>query len=200
MSPRLRIIVWTLLCVTTVFALSAIGVQVQKIRQPPLPKFKQLPEFQLTERTGKPVTLSDLKGKVWLADFIYTTCPGPCPMISSHLATLQKSALQQDTVRFVSISTDPSNDTPEVLRKYAEHLNASDKWLFLTGEKAVVYDLIEHGFFLAVAEQADEKNRVVHSTKIALVDKQGVIRKYFNGENAEQDAEILRDIAQLLRE
>ncbi len=200
MSSRSKTVLWILLFSTATFALAAIGFQLRTLEQPPLEKFKPVPDFHLTDQRAKTVALSDLKGKVWLADFIYTTCPGPCPMISHRLSDLQKEALKNPDVRFVSISTDPAHDTPEVLQKYAELFHASDRWLFLTGEKAKVQDLIRNGFSLAIADQDDPKNPVVHSTKLVLVDKDGVIRKYFDGQSDENNAEILHDISRLVRE
>ena len=120
-------------------------------------------------------------------------------MISSRLRELQTRTLKNPDVRLVSISTDPEHDTPAVLQDYAKNFQASEHWLFLTGEKAKVYDLIQNGFMLAVVPQNDAKNPVVHSTKLVLVDRQGVIRKFYDGQNAGNDAEILRDIEQLVR-
>lgn len=200
MTPRTRAIAWILLSGTAVFALCVIAIQFGKFREPPLPRFNSVPDFQLTERHGQPISIHDLRGKVWLADFIYSSCPGPCPMISSRLSDLQKQAFQKPDVRFVSISTDPANDTPAVLQAYAERFHASDKWLFLTGDTTKVHDLIQRGFSLAVVEQPGEKERVIHSTKLVLVDKNGVIRKYFDGQNGGANSVILHEIDRLLRE
>lgn len=184
----------------------AIGATYLQLKHPPQPEpslehIKTLPDFQLTERSGKPVRLSDLKGKVWLADFVYTTCEGPCPLISGHLAKLQKTALQNPGVRFVSITTDPDHDTPEALRSYAERFGASpDQWLFLTGEKAKVHALIRDGFMLAVVEQPNEPQPIVHSTKLMLVDKNGVIRSFYDGATDSENEVILSDIQRLLKE
>ena len=213
MSSRTKLLVSILLAVTGAFALSVLALEI-KFRngangreaaspqaREELSPIKALPDFQLTERSGKTVRLADLKGKVWLADFVYTTCTGPCPMISHHLASLQNRTLENADVRFVSISTDPAHDTPDVLQKYAGEMHASpDKWLFLTGEKAQVYDLIEHGFLLPVVEQPNEPQPIMHSTRLALVDKRGVIRAFYDGTEGEGDERILRDIARLLAE
>lgn len=185
------------------FAIGATWLQLTHPPQPqrPLAQIKPLPDFQLTERSGQTVRLSDLKGKVWLADFIYTTCTGPCPMISHRLADLQKDALKNPDVRFVSISTNPDTDTPAVLQHYAENLGASsDKWLFLTGEKPKVHGLIRDGFMSAVVEQPSEEQPIIHSTKLMLVDKNGVIRNLYDGASGEGNGEILRDIERLLAE
>ena len=202
-SPRLKIVLWYLLFTgVTAFAVAATYLQL-KHPQRSLDRIRPLPAFELIERSGKQVRLADLKGKVWLADFIYTTCGGPCPMLTSRLAGLQKDALQLPDVRFVSITTDPERDVPAVLQSYAEHFQASpDKWLFLTGEKAKVHGLIQSGFTLAVAEQPGEKEPIIHSTKLALVDKSGVIRAFYDGADTspEASAQILSDIRRLLRE
>jgi protein SCO1/2 len=167
----------------------------------PLRAIKQVPEFQLTERSGKPFGLADLKGKVWIADFMYSTCPGPCPMMSSRLSELQDTLFRFDDVRFVSITTNPQVDTPEVLRGYAEKFHAStNKWLFLTGDKARIYELGNKGFLLSVAELKDGTEPVVHSTKLALVDRTGMIRGYYSTEGEGNREKIIRDVETLLRE
>ena len=208
--PRKRLFLFYALCICVGgFAIGATYLQLTHPPEPPLQRIKTLPDFQLMERSGKSVGLADLKGKVWLADFVYTTCPGPCLMISSRLAELQNEALQNPAVRFVSVSTDPEHDTPEVLQKYAEHFHAApDRWLFLTGEKGKVYGLIRDGFLLAVAEQPGAEQPIIHSTKLMLVDKNGVVRNFYDGasegrsteEKSAENRAILRDIDRLARE
>ena len=187
--------------VAVILAAAAVVWLRAKHAEPPPGKIKPLPDFELTERSGKTVRLADLKGKVWIADFMYTTCPGPCPMMSSRLSALQNTLLQHDDVRFVSISTNPAIDTPEVLRGYAEKFHASpDKWLFLTGDKTAIYDLGNKGFLLSVAEQRGGEEPVVHSTRLALVDKSGVIRGYYDTEGEGSAEKLIRDVTTLLRE
>ena len=165
--------------------------------EPPLGRFRALPDFSLTNQDGQTVTLADLKGKVWLADFVYTTCPGPCPIISAHMARLQGQVASPE-VRFVSISTDPTSDTPAVLKKYAERFQAKDRWMFLTGPQAAVYDFIRNGFMLAIQAPADAP--IIHSTKMMLVDREGTIRNFYDGASLADDPQILHDIDRLLRE
>ena len=122
-------------------------------------------------------------------------------MISSRLSSLQSEAFKNEDVRFVSISVNPEHDTPEVLRPYADKFHAeSGKWLFLTGDKTKVTGLVNGGLKLASGEAPDGSRELVHSTKIALVDKEGGIRAYYEGATADESRRILRDIRWLLRE
>ena len=125
-------------------------------------------------------------------------------MISNRLSGLQGEAFKSDDVRFVSISTLPDMDTPDVLKKYAEKFHASeDKWLFLTGDKAQIYNLSNKGFLLTAMDQnnpAEIAAPVIHSTKLALVDKNGSIRGYYDGEDPANLKLLADDIKKLLHE
>src|SRR5438046_7966403 len=115
-----------------------------------------LASFRLTNHNGHPFGSVQLAGKIWIADFVYTTCPGPCPMISSRMSELQRP-LQKTDVHLVSFSVDPAKDTPQVLRTYAERLQAEPgRWDFLTGPQSTIYHLSRNGFKLAVADGRDE--------------------------------------------
>ncbi len=167
-------------------------------------EYSTVPDFQFTDRSGKPVSLGDLKGKVWLANFIYTTCPTTCPMLSNRLSALQEAALGKgngDEVRLISFSVDPDNDTPEVLQGYATALKAQDRWLFLTGHKQQIERIARQGFLLGFEKVPGISNDISHSTKIALVDRKGVVRAFYDGigEN-DETPKILKDIDALLKE
>jgi cytochrome oxidase Cu insertion factor (SCO1/SenC/PrrC family) len=121
-----------------------------------LDQYSRVPDFTLTERSGRSVTLAELIGKVWMADFIYTECPDPnmCPLQSAHMARLQADWAAKPDVRLVSISVDPEHDTPEVLSEYAARFRADpDRWLFLTGAKEAIYRLALNGFHLGVVDR-----------------------------------------------
>jgi protein SCO1/2 len=158
------------------------------------------PDFQLTERTEKPISLRDLRGKVWVADFFYTTCPGPCPMMSSRLSDLQRATSGMPQVRLVSISADPEKDTPEVLRQYAAKFGAGENWLFLTGDKATIHELANKGFKLGVSEDGAAAEPITHSTKLVLIDQAGMIRGFYEGLGEDVSARLVADIERLLRE
>jgi protein SCO1/2 len=165
-----------------------------------LARMWSIPDFKLTERSGQPFGLADLKGKVWVADFFYTTCPGPCPMLSSRLSDLHKELAKDDNVRLVSISSDPEKDTPEVLRAYAKQFGADDHWLFLTGRKSEIYQLANQGFKLALAEDPKAaKEPISHSTKLVLVDHTGTVRGFYDGVGGDTKR-LLSDIHRLEKE
>jgi protein SCO1/2 len=182
---------------TLIFVAAATYLELRP-REPALPRLKGLPAFSLTNQDGQPVTLDDLKGNVWLADFVYTTCPGPCPLITAHMARLQRKLPPAPGIRLVSFSTDPGGDTPVVLKSYAKKFGASDRWTFLTGPKEKVYDLINHGFLLAIA--APPGAPIIHSTKMMLVDKTGAIRGVYDGTTDAADTNIIADMRRLLEE
>lgn len=173
------------------------------LEAPPVPslqKYWQLPDFALTERSGKTMSRTDLAGKVWVADFFYTTCPGPCPMLASRLSTLQGKLAAQPDARLVSISLDPEKDTPEVLQQYATRFKAGANWLFFTGDKAAIRTLAEKGFKLAAVEERNSPEPIVHSTKLVLVDRAGWVRGFYEGVGEDQTARLIGDIEHLLAE
>ena len=99
-----------------------------------LPILGEMPAFSLVDQTGRTVTQNDLKGKTWIADFIYTSCPDQCPMISRHMEVLQGLLPKESRIQLVSISVDPKHDTPAVLARYAKRYHADPAhWRFLTG-------------------------------------------------------------------
>ena len=156
-----------------------------------------VPEFSLVDQNGRSVTLHDLNGTVWIADFIFTNCAGTCPMITDKMRKLHETLPRQ--VRFVSFTVDPLRDTPEVLNEYAKRYNAErDRWLFLTGEKKTLYDLSVKGFMLALDDTGGtEAEPITHSTRFALVDKAGKIRGYYGGTDDEDLKRLSQDIKRL---
>ena len=163
-------------------------------------KYWALPDFTLTERGGQPLHLADLAGKVWVADFFYTTCPGPCPMLTSRLSEVQKALGSNPEVRLVSISVDPEKDTPEVLKVYAERFKAGANWLFCTGEKEAVYGLAHDGFKLPIAAGTPDSGPVTHSTRLILVDRHGTVRGFFEGTTEDGVQALVSAIRRLLDE
>ena len=186
--------------VTLAVLLCLRNVEVTALRQRSISAYGTVPGFQLTNQNGQPFGSAQLSGKIWIADFIYTTCPGPCPMISSRMSELQKP-LQKTDVHLVSFSVNPEKDTPEVLRGYADKLQAEPgRWDFLTGAKPAIYKLSHDGFKLAVSDGSDAQGIPVHSTRIVLVDRHGQIRGYYDATEPEAITKLLADTNHLLRE
>ncbi|MFN2542816.1 MAG: SCO family protein [Chthoniobacterales bacterium] len=186
--------------VTLLLLLWLQRVQVSALRQRALPTYGTVPVFQLTNQDGKPFGSAQLRGKIWIADFIYTTCPGPCPMISSRMSELQKPFEKTDA-HLVSFTVDPAKDTPEVLRGYAEKLQAQPgRWDFLTGPQSIIYELSRDGFKLAVSDGRDDAGIPVHSTRMILVDRRGDIRGYYDATEPDAITKLVADTTHLLRE
>src|SRR5437868_476391 len=175
-------------------------LEVTALRQRTVSSYGTVPEFLLVNQGGQNFGSAQLRGKIWIADFIYTSCPGPCPMISTRMSELQKP-LEKTDVHLVSFSVDPEKDTPDVLRGYAEKLHAEpERWDFLTGRKSAIYNLSHNDFKLAVSDGSDEAGIPVHSTRMVLVDRHGEIRGYYETTDADAVTKLLADTSHLLRE
>ena len=180
--------------------------------------FGSVPDFSLIERSGRKMGRSDLAGRVWITNFIYTHCPDTCPLQTAQMAKLQADFAEEKALRLVSITVDPERDTVLVLSQYAKRYGADpERWLFLTGEKSTIYRLALEGFRLSVVDPAEgvkswffgpitvlahhgeTGKQFIHSSRFVLVDRQARIRGYY--QSAEEDAlqRLRRDVRILLR-
>ncbi|MFB3819717.1 MAG: SCO family protein [Candidatus Methylomirabilales bacterium] len=182
--------------------------------------YGEVPDFALTERSGRTITRADLLGKVWIANFIYTQCTETCPLQSVKVAQLQAEFRGEKDLRLVSITVDPERDTPEVLARYAERYQADlERWLFLTGPKRALYHLAADGFKLNVVDPDDRneargqflgprpafashgsKGLVIHSSRLVLVDRLARIRAYHQPADPESFERLRRNVRTLLKE
>ena len=184
-----------------IYAIIAVFLAVTYIikinnEQEPLPVIGSIPEFEFIDSEGRDIGLTNLKGKVWVADFIFTTCTMACPIMTGNMNTIHKKYKKNDDLRLVSISVYPEYDTPEVLKKYASQYKAdTDTWHFLTGNESTVKEVIKDGFKIG-----DYEDIIFHSEKFALVDKNGMIRAYYNGMKTEDMKKLKRDIDNLLKQ
>lgn len=165
----------------------------------PLERIAPAPEFQMTAQDGRPVSSSDLKGKVWVANFIFTRCPGPCPVMTSRMAELNMAlGAKAKDVQLVTFTVDPEYDTPKVLQEYGARAGAEPgKWKFLTGPKDQVDLTVTKGFLQALAPGPDGP---IHSTRFVLVDRDGWMRSFRDGNDPEVVQKLLTDIGEILRE
>ncbi len=164
-----------------------------------IPPVKELPAFSLTDQNNRTVTKADLLGDVWLANFIFTRCPGPCTTLSKTMAGFQDKLAQTPGVKIVSITVDPEHDTPEELAAYAARFQADpERWLFLTGPKEELLPLILKGFMLPVAdnepERVETEGLFIHSTRVVLIDPKGMIRGYYDTESPQAVEKLFGDI------
>jgi len=175
-------------------------LQVNALSSRPLPSYGTVPKFELVNQDAQPFDSQSLAGKIWVADFIFTTCPGPCPIISTRMSELQKP-LEKTDVHLVSFIVDPEKDTPEVLRVYADKLRKEpSRWDFLTGPLDAITSLSRDGFKLAIAAGEEPGSGPVHSTRFVLVDRRGTIRGYYDALAADGITKLLADTNHLLRE
>jgi protein SCO1/2 len=144
-----------------------------------IPVLDYLPEFEFTESNGRPFGLTQMKGKINIVDFIFTSCRTACPIMATNMSELYRFYEGSDLVQFISISVDPERDTFETLRAYAEQLGVTDdRWVFLRAPIDDVVVLSEEGFMLAADRQSLPMG---HTTRFILVDRDGRIRSYHEG-------------------
>lgn len=165
--------------------------------------FHKVPFFAFPSSNGDTISSKTTEGKIYIADFFFTSCPGICKQMSSQLKRVQESILDNPEVLILSHSVDPENDSISVLKAYAEkHKAINGKWYFLTGEKNKIFDLAQKGYFISALEDStsNDADRFIHSDKFILVDKQKHIRGYYNGTDPKEVDRLILEIDVLLQE
>ena len=171
-----------------------------------LPIISKLPDFQLTNQLGAPVSLANYQGKIWLADIIFTRCPGPCPLMTQAMVQLAETLPEKPAIHFVTLTTDPSHDTPEILRQYAARFASNtNRWDFLTGDPAIIGKLATEGMKLAAEGKNpnDRENSLdlfIHSKSFVLIDPQGRMRAAFDSSEPKLSDKVQAAIRQLQNE
>lgn len=169
----------------------------------------KVPEFSFTNQNGKTISNEDYKGKVYVVEFFFTTCPTICPIMNRNMVKLQNEFYGNPNFGIASFSIDPKTDTPEVLKKYAEDYGVTNpNWHMMTGEREKIYKLANTGFNLYVAEAPEAPGNFEHSGYFALIDQDGDIRSrrdefgnpiiYYNGLEKEDLQMLKEDIKKLL--
>ena len=214
-APINRTLLWV---VWSVLGLAVLGLcslavrqqwqKAERVPDKPLARYRTVPPFTFTERTGQPFDSASLRGKVWLANFFFTACPGPCLLMNGRMQEIQQD-LEKDKlhrVEMVSFSIAPEMDTPPVLTKYAARFHAeTGRWFFLTGDRDAIYHVAHDVFMLPVLKtdpntKEPDQGEYIHTTKIAVVDPQGVVRGYYDSTDPEVVQRVLTDVGNLLRE
>jgi len=167
----------------------------------PLPILGEVPDFALVDQTGKPVSASDLEGGPWVADFVFTRCPDVCPALTATMKGLERDlAADGADVTLISISVDPTHDTPAVLQEYAARFGSGPRWRFLTGSRDDVVALVKSGFKLGHADDGPPAAPITHSDRFVLVDGQRRIRGYYRSREPEELARLRHDVSRLADE
>ena len=169
----------------------------------------KVPPFKFVNQDNDTISNSYYKGKVYVVEFFFSTCPSICPIMNTNMLKVQEAYKDNDNFGIASFSIDPSHDTPQVLKEYAESYKANHPhWHFLTGDKAEILKLSNEGFKLYAAESDEAEGGFEHSGLFALIDKEGNIRSridengnplfYYNGLEDEGIQMLIEDIKKLL--
>ena len=165
--------------------------------------YHQIPPWTFRNQFGEKVAQKDYDGKIYVVDFIFTSCPGICPVMSTQMSQLQfkldKPGLKE--IPFISYTVDPERDSSEVLLEYGkEHGADFDRWTFLTGQKQKIYELGVNGYLVSTQEDALAEGGFLHSEKFILVDWDHRIRGFYNGTDINEVSDMADDIKILLKE
>lgn len=191
---------FVLLFVGFYFALEQI---IPGFGQPVLPVLSYVPRFSFFDQEGKAITDKDLRGKVYVAEYFFTTCKGICPKLNANMKKVASDYANEPDFRILSYTVDPETDSVGRMKRYADSLGADpQRWYFLTGRKDSLYHLARTGYLLD-----DPKNNAInieqqflHTQFMALVDKGGRVRKIYDGLKKDELDEMEKDITTLLRE
>jgi len=181
----------------------ALGQIIPGFGEPVLPVLSNVPPFSFNDQEGKPVTDKDLAGKVYVAEYFFTTCRGICPKLNTNIKDIARDFAAESNFRILSYTVDPETDSVARMKVYADSMGADPKkWFFLTGRKDSLYHLARSGYLLD-----DPKNNAtnineqfLHTQFLALVDKGGRVRKIYDGLKKDELSDMEKDIRVLLKE
>jgi protein SCO1/2 len=194
-------VLWSIVAVLAIafFALR-FGALVGSKAPPPL---LELPAYKLTDHRGQAFGAAELRGKVYIADFVFTSCPTVCPRLTERMREIQKRTDDLgERLQLVTFSVDPENDTPEVLAAYAKKNEASpSRWTFLTGPLGEVETVVLRGFKIAMGKTQTQAGilEIFHGERLVLVDREGKIRRFYEASDQGIE-EIIRDARLLVAE
>ena len=188
-----------------------MSVANEKEKESLLYKIGAVPQFELTNHNGKKISNKDYEGKVYVLEFFFSTCPSICPIMNKNMITIEKAFANEPNFGIVSITINPENDTPEVLKEHAKSLGiTSENWNFLTGDLDYIMNLSNKGFNIYAGKNSKVSGGFEHSGLFALIDKKGNIRcrkddynnpiMYYDGLEQKGVNAIKEDIKLLLAE
>lgn len=169
-----------------------------------LKNFHSIPDFNLLNQLGDSVSQKDLQGKIYIADFFFTTCPGICPKMTKNMQLVQQAFLEDDEIKILSHSVTPSIDSVPVLKEYAQNQGVNSKsWFLLTGDRNTIYDLGRNAYFIEEDLGLERENfgsEFIHTENFVLVDKNHRLRGIYNGLNKASVNQLIADIKTLKEE
>ncbi|WKV10527.1 SCO family protein [Marivirga harenae] len=158
-----------------------------------------IPDFKLVNQDSNWVTPETFDGKVYVADFFFTSCPTICPTMKKEMLRVYEAYKENDEVAIISHTIDPEYDTVALLKDFAEKLDVqAPKWHFVTGEKEDIYELGQKGYMVTAMEDENEEGGYLHSGAFVLVDKERKIRGVYDGTRSEEVDKLITDIELLL--
>lgn len=155
--------------------------------------------FKLKNQFGKEVSLDDLNGKIIVADFFFTSCPSICPKLTRNMKRLQDAFKKTDTiVRFVSFTIDPERDSVQKIKAYGDQFGIDhDSWWMLTGDRKEIYDIALNEFKASIASEGNIDTGFIHTEKFFLLDRDKVVRGWYNGLDSVNLGRLIKDVVLL---
>jgi len=192
-----KIFIITIVCAAFIFsAVFGVFFFIRELNTVKLPVLGQVKPFVLTDTEEKQFFSQKLRGKVWIADFIFTSCGDVCPMMSKNMAGLSRTFEAVPAVQLVSISVNPEVDTPQKLKEYkSQFKKVGDNWHLLTGNREDIKDIVLNSFKLGKVDEP-----IFHSSYFALIDRSGYIRGYYDGKTDEDIKVLFKEASGLLKE
>lgn len=164
-------------------------------------KYHKIADFSLTNQNGQTITQNDYKGKIYVADFFFTTCQTICPIMTDHMYKIQKEIIDDDEVMLLSHSVTPKIDSVAQLKRYAKQKGVNDKkWNLVTGDKKQIYELARKSYLAVKTVGSGDEYDMIHTENFMLIDKKRQIRGFYDGTKPEDITQLLEDIETLKQE
>ena len=171
-------------------------------RENKIDTYWEIGDFELIDQYGKPFSSEELEGKIWLANFVFTSCTAECPLLTQQMTLVRRNLGDRPDIAFVSLSVDPQTDTPQRLLDYSKPYGEDDRWSLLTGDIDKVTELVTKKFLVPLTHDDDlahssTERAISHSDKMLVIDGRGVVRYFCDGLN-QRTVESLTDVFQVL--
>lgn len=162
-------------------------------------------DFSFVNQEGDTITLDDVKGKIYVVEYFFTTCKGICPKMNENMSTVYEAFRGNDQVKILSHTVDPKKDTVEAMKAYSLRFEADpEQWMFLTGDKKELYDIARYSYLVSASDESetvDIQSDFIHTDRFVLVDQDGYLRgRFYTGTDPEEVQQLIGDIKTLLKE